>query len=96
VQQLAEPSAPRASFLAATTDDDELNLDDDELNLLFVKTFAARAEQLGLKVGARTCATAQHYLEVARSTPCFVRLLAATGPPSRHGRCSHCSVMIWM
>ena len=87
VQQLAEPSAPLASYLAATTDDDKLNL-------LFVKTFAARAEQLGLKVGARTCATAQHYLEVARSTPCFVRLLAATGPASRHGRCSHCSVMI--
>ena len=76
-----ELSASQASFLAATTEDDELNL-------RFVKTFAARAEQLGLKLGARTCATAQHYLEVARSTPCFVRLLAATGPPSRHGRCA--------
>jgi hypothetical protein len=63
---------------------------------LFATTFVARTEELELNVGAPTYAAAQHYLEVARSTPCFVRLLAATGPPSRHGRCSHCSVMIWM
>ena len=68
--------------------------DEDELHLLFVSTFAAWAEQLGLNVGAPTYGAAGPYLKVARSTPCFVRLLAATGPASCHGRCSHCSVMI--
>ena len=67
--------------------------DEDKLNL-FVTSVVARAKELRLRVGAPTYAAAGHYLKVARSAPCFVRLLAATGPASCHGRCSHCSVMI--
>ena len=61
VQPLAGPSAPQAPFLPATNDENTLNR-------LFVRTFAETAEELGLKFGARTCDTAAHYLEVARST----------------------------
>ena len=67
--------------------------DEDKLSL-FVTNVVARAEELRLRVGAPTYAAAGHYLKVARSAPCFVRLLAATGPASCHGRCLHCSVMI--
>ena len=66
----------------------------EEDKLRFVTAVCEKAEELGLTFDVPTSATAEHYLQVARSTPCFVRLLAATGPASRHGRCSHCSVIM--
>ena len=62
----------------------------DNLKRLFVAAFTMRAKTLGWNVDddEPTYDIAWHYLTVARSTPCFVRLLAATGPASRHGRCA--------
>ena len=65
-----------------------------QLKLHFVNTFVEKARELGLSFDVPTSAAAAHYLEVARSTPCFMHLLDATSPASRHGRCSHCSVMM--
>ena len=58
------------------------------LKRLFVAAFTMRAENLGWNVDEAIHDIARRYLTVARSTPCFVRMLAATGPASRHGRCA--------
>ena len=54
----------------------------------FVTDFEMRAEQLRLNVDEPIYDIAERYLKVARSSPCFVRLLAATGPALCHGRCA--------
>ena len=56
--------------------------------LHFATKFEMRAEPLRLKVDERIYDIAELYLKVARSSPCFVRLLAATGPALCHGRCA--------
>ena len=68
--------------------------EEDKKKLHFATHFGMQAEALGLNVDEPTYDIAELYLKVARSSPCFVRLLAATGPASRHGRCSHCSVIM--
>jgi hypothetical protein len=79
-QPLAEPSAPEALTQAAR---EEFNK-----KLDFVTDFEMRAEQLRLNVDEPIYDIAERYLKVARSSPCFVRLLAATGPALCHGRCA--------
>jgi hypothetical protein len=54
----------------------------------FVTDFETRAKAFGWNVDERIYAIAKLYLKVARSSPCLVRLLAATGPASCHGRCA--------
>ena len=54
----------------------------------FVTDFETRAKALGWNVDERIYDIAERYLKVARSSPCFVRLLAATGPALCHGRCA--------
>ena len=89
------PAAVADGLRAAQPLAEQAAEDEDELHLLFESTFAARAEQLGLNVGAPTYGAAGPYLKVARSTPCFVRLLAATGAASCHGRCARTAALSW-
>ena len=79
-QPLAEPSAPEALPQAAR--------EEFKKKLDFVTDFETRAEQLRLNVDEPIYDIAERYLKVARSSPCFVRLLAATGPALCHGRCA--------
>ena len=79
-QPLAEPSAPEALTQAAR--------EEVKKKLDFVTDFETRAKAFGWNVDERIYAIAERYLKVARSSPCLVRLLAATGPASCHGRCA--------
>ena len=56
--------------------------------LLFATSFGMQAEASGWNVAEPTYDLAEFYLKVARSSPCFVSLRAATGPASCHGRCA--------
>jgi hypothetical protein len=61
-----------------------------QLKLLFVTTFEVTAEAMGLKVDGDEPISdiAERYLQVARCSPFFVRLLSASGPAWHHGRCA--------
>ena len=62
--------------------------------LHFATKFGMKAEASGWNVDeAIIYDIAEHYLKVARSSPCFVRLLAATGPASCHGRCARTAAL---